>query len=312
MTRARIFQVASGCMPGKLGATGGVCKPPIPDMIWHTSRGPLELTRRAQVMGILNATPDSFSDGGCYSTLAAALGHARRMIAQGATLIDIGGESTRPGAMPVAVADEIARTRPVVAALRAEWDGHISIDTTKAAVAAAALAAGADIINDVSGLRADPDMPALCATSGCGVVVMHMQGEPRTMQQAPHYADVVAEVSAFFVERLDALVMAGIAREALCFDPGIGFGKSLDHNLALLRSLGRLCPHGRPLLLGISRKSFLGTLIGFDAPAGRDAATAVVTALARQQGVMLHRVHDVPANIDALRLSEVLLDQSVS
>ncbi|MEN9974733.1 MAG: dihydropteroate synthase [Verrucomicrobiota bacterium] len=299
-------------MPGKLGPTGGVCKPPIPDMIWHTSRGPLELTRRAQVMGILNATPDSFSDGGCYSTLAAALSHARRMIAQGATLIDIGGESTRPGAMPVAAADEIARTRPVVAALRAEWDGHISIDTTKAAVAAAALAAGADIINDVSGLRADPDMPALCATSGCGVVVMHMQGEPRTMQQAPHYADVVAEVSAFFASRLDALVMAGIAREALCFDPGIGFGKSLEHNLALLRSLGRLCPHGRPLLLGISRKSFLGALIGFDAPGGRDAATAVVTALARQQGVMLHRVHDVPANIDALRLSEVLLDQRVS
>jgi dihydropteroate synthase len=155
-------------------------------------------------------------------------------------------------------------------------------------------------------------MPALCATSGCGVVVMHMQGEPRTMQQAPHYADVVAEVSAFFASRLDALVMAGIAREALCFDPGIGFGKSLEHNLALLRSLGRLCPHGRPLLLGISRKSFLGALIGFDAPGGRDAATAVVTALARQQGVMLHRVHDVPANIDALRLSEVLLDQRVS
>ena len=276
-------------------------------MIWNTQRGPLDLTRHARVMGILNATPDSFSDGGCYSNTTTALAHARRMIAQGAAIIDIGGESTRPGAQPVAAAEEIARTRPVVAALRAEWDGRISIDTTKAAVAAAALAAGADIVNDVSGLQADPAMPELCATSGCGVVVMHMQGEPRTMQQAPHYADVVAEVSAYFAARLESLMAAGIAREALCFDPGIGFGKSLEHNLALLRSLDRLSPPGRPLLLGVSRKSFLGKLLGSDGAAARDPATAVLTALARQQGVMLHRVHDVPSNIDALRLSEALL-----
>jgi dihydropteroate synthase len=276
-------------------------------MIWKTRRGTLDLTRHSLVMGILNVTPDSFSDGGCYSNTSAALTHARRMITEGAALIDIGGESTRPRADPVTAADEIARTLPVVTALRAEWDGLISIDTTKAPVATAALAAGADIVNDVSGLRADPEMPGVCAASSCGVVVMHMQGEPRTMQDAPHYADVVAEVIAFFAARMAALVSVGIQREALCFDPGIGFGKSLAHNLALLRSLDRLCPPGRPLLLGVSRKSFLGKILATDEPAARDQATAVLTSLARQQGVMLHRVHAVRPNIDALRLAEAVL-----
>ena len=276
-------------------------------MIWQTRRNPLDLTRRARVMAILNVTPDSFSDGGQHDETGAAILHARRLIAEGAELIDIGGESTRPGAEPVPAAVEIARTVPVVAALRAEWDGLISIDTTKAAVAAAALAAGADIVNDVSGLRADAGMPGVCAASGCGVVVMHMQGDPRTMQGAPHYHDVVAEVRAFFAARLAALVAASIQPAALCFDPGIGFGKSLEHNLALLRALGRLSPPGRPLLLGASRKSFLEKLLGAADPVARDGPTAVITALARHQGVMLHRVHAVRPNLDALRVTEAVL-----
>jgi dihydropteroate synthase len=196
---------------------------------------------------------------------------------------------------------------PVVAALRAEWDGLISIDTTKAEVAEAALAAGADIVNDVSGLRADPAMVELCAASGCGVVVMHMQGEPRTMQSAPAYADVVAEVGGFFAERMAALTSAGIAAEALCFDPGIGFGKTLDHNLALLRALGGMSPAGSPLLLGVSRKSFIGMLLGSRDLTLRDWPTVALTSLARESGVMLHRVHAVRPNLEALRMTEAVM-----
>jgi dihydropteroate synthase len=276
-------------------------------MIWKTRRVTLDLTRRARVMGILNVTPDSFSDGGLHGDPRAALAHAYKMIAEGAELIDIGGESTRPGALPVSAADEIARTVPVVAALRAEWDGLISIDTAKAEVAAAALAAGADIVNDVTGLRGDPAMAEICAASGCGVVVMHMQGEPRTMQAAPHYADVVAEVRGFFNERMLSLTAAGIDPGALCFDPGIGFGKTLDHNLALLRSLDVLGPHGHAFLLGISRKSFIGKLLGADDLTLRDWPTVAITAQARGKGVMLHRVHAVRSNVEALRMTEAIL-----
>ena len=276
-------------------------------MIWKTRRGELDLTRHGQVMGILNVTPDSFSDGGRHSNTTAALVHARQLIAEGAAMIDIGGESTRPGAAPVSTADEIARTVPVVAALRAEWDGLISIDTSKAPVAAAAIAAGADIVNDVSGLRADPDMPGVCAASGCGVVVMHMQGEPRTMQTAPRYDDVVAEVREFFARRLADLTAAGISPETLCFDPGIGFGKNLDHNLALLRALDQLAPAERPLLLGVSRKSFIGKLLETNDLTLRDWPTVAITAQAREKGVMLHRVHAVRPNLEALRMTEAIL-----
>lgn len=258
-------------------------------------------------MGILNVTPDSFSDGGRHFDVETALTHARRMIAEGAAMIDIGGESTRPGAQPVSAVDEIARTVPVVAALRAEWDGLISIDTSKAAVAEAALAAGADIVNDVSGLQADPRMPEVCAASGCGVVIMHMQGEPRTMQTAPHYTDVVAEVREFFHERMMALTHASIHPGALCFDPGIGFGKTLDHNLALLRALNTFSPPECPLLLGVSRKSFIGKLLGSDDLTLRDWPTVAITAQAREKGVMLHRVHAVRANVEALRMTEAIL-----
>jgi len=259
-------------------------------------------------MGILNVTPDSFSDGGRHVELAAALAHARHLIAEGAELIDIGGESTRPGAEPVAVEQEIARTQPVVAALRGEWDGLISIDTSKAAVARAALWAGADIVNDVSGLRQDPELADVCAESGCGVVVMHMLGEPRTMQAHPQYADVVAEVREFFAERLANLTAAGIDAESLCFDPGIGFGKTLEHNLSLLRQLKQLAVDGRPLLLGVSRKSFIGQALGTSDPARRGWPTVAITAFARQQNVLLHRVHEVGPNLQALRMIEALLD----
>jgi dihydropteroate synthase len=293
-------------MAGKIGMSGGCCKPPIPPMIWKTRRGTLDLTRRARVMGILNVTPDSFSDGGLHADHIAALNHAREMIMQGAEIIDIGGESTRPGSMPVSTHEEIARTVPVVAALRTEWNGLISIDTMKAEVASAALAAGADIVNDVSGLRADPAMPCICAATGCGVVVMHMQGEPRTMQQAPHYDDVVSEVRDFFEERLRSLAGAGIHPDSLCFDPGIGFGKTLDHNLALLRALENLCPSGSPLLLGVSRKSFIGRMLDDDDLSLRDWPTVAITAMARDKGVMLHRVHEVRPNLEALWMVEAI------
>jgi dihydropteroate synthase len=276
-------------------------------MIWSTRRGTLDLTRHARVMGVLNVTPDSFSDGGLHHQPALALSHARRMIAEGAALIDVGGESTRPGSLPVDAGEEIARTVPLIRALRAEWDGWISIDTSKAEVAAAALEAGVDVVNDVSGLRADPAMPGLCAAAGCAVVVMHMQGEPRTMQVAPVYQDVVAEVAGFFHERFERLSACGIRTEAICFDPGIGFGKTLEHNLTLLRALDRLAPPARPMLLGVSRKSFIASILGGGEPAMRDWPTVAVSSFAREMGVMLHRVHAVQANVQALRMVEAIL-----
>jgi dihydropteroate synthase len=276
-------------------------------MRWKTARSRLERGHRGIIMGILNVTPDSFSDGGRHGSLDRALEHARRMIAEGAEIIDVGGESTRPGAAEVSVDEEIERTRPVVAALRAEWDGLISIDTMKSPVAAAALEAGADIVNDVSGLTADPAMVEVCAKGGCGVVVMHMQGDPRTMQLAPSYEDVVAEVRGFFEERLAALVAAGIDPEAICFDPGIGFGKSVEHNLALLRALRDLGVGGRPLLLGVSRKSFIEKVLGSTDLADRAWPTVAITARSREAGVMIHRVHDVKPNVEALRMTEAIL-----
>ncbi len=276
-------------------------------MIWKTRRGALDLAKQARVMGILNVTPDSFSDGGSHCEVAGALEHARRMIAEGAELIDIGGESTRPGALPVAEDEEIARTIPVITRLRAEWDGLISIDTMKSGVAKAALEVGADIVNDVSGLLEDPEMAGVCAASGCGVVVMHRQGDPLRMQVAPHYEDVVAEVRAYFEERFATLVEAGISKEALCFDPGIGFGKTVEHNLELIRALDEISPHGRPVLLGVSRKSFIGKILECDEMGAREWPTVAITSLARELGVMLHRVHAVKPNLQALKMTEAIL-----
>lgn len=274
-------------------------------MIWRTRDRSLDLADRGQIMGILNVTPDSFSDGGRHHRPRAALARARAMIAEGAGIIDVGGESTRPGAAPVAADEEAARVLPVIEALRAEWDGPISIDTMKAEVARAALEAGADIVNDVTGLR-DPAMVALAAETACGVVVMHMRGEPRTMQADPRYDDVVAEVRAFFDSRLAALTAAGIDPEAIVFDPGIGFGKTLEHNLALLRGLCALQTAGRPLVIGLSRKSFIGRLLDSPDPAARDWPTAALTAWTRESGARIHRVHDVRPNADALRMVEAI------
>jgi dihydropteroate synthase len=282
-------------------------------MIWKVNGQVVDLSCRAQVMGILNVTPDSFSDGGCFDQVEKAMVHAREMIGQGALIIDIGGESTRPGAAEVLEAEEMQRTIPVIERLRREWDGLISIDTKKAGVAAAAIQAGANIVNDVSGLTADPEMISVCVKSDCGLVVMHMQGNPETMQTNPSYHEVVSEIRAFFEERLATLIAAGIERERICFDPGIGFGKTLEHNLTLLKHLDQLAPDGQPLLLGVSRKSFFAKLFDAELPSQRDAATAAATALARQQGVMLHRVHDVKGNLAALRVCEgVLIHQSSS
>ena len=262
-------------------------------------------------MGILNVTPDSFSDGGRYFAVDQALSRARAMISEGAGIIDVGGESTRPGASPVAVSEELARTIPVIERLRSEWDGPISIDTSKAAVAEQALAAGANIVNDVSGLRADEEMLGVCIKSDCGIVVMHMQGQPRTMQTDPSYGDVGVEVREFFEERYLSLTASGVEAERLVFDPGIGFGKNLNHNLSLLRRLEKLIVQGRPLLIGISRKSFLGKVLEDDSPDLREWPTVALTAASRMQGVLLHRVHSVRENCDALRVVEAVLTSDV-
>lgn len=277
-------------------------------MKWIIGDRMLDLRKRARVMGILNTTPDSFSDGGKHCTVDAALDRARAMIAEGAEIIDIGGESTRPGAIAVDAAEEIRRTAPVIRRLRAEWGGFISVDTMKAAVARAALDAGADMVNDVSGLTADPAMPPLCASRRCGVIVMHMRGTPQTMQREPIYNDVVGEIRRWLADRHEQLCRAGIDSTALCYDPGIGFGKTLDHNLALLRNLDSLAPADRPLMLGVSRKSCIGAVLGEPEIEKRDWPTVAITAAARDKGVMLHRVHNVRPNVDALRMIEAILD----
>ncbi|NLT69449.1 MAG: dihydropteroate synthase [Verrucomicrobiaceae bacterium] len=276
-------------------------------MNWRCLHHRFALDRRGEIMGIVNTTPDSFSDGGRYATPESALDHARRLIVEGAAIIDIGGESTRPGATGVSEDEEIRRVLPVVRTLAVEFPGTaLSIDTCKAAVARAAVAAGASIINDVTGFR-DEAMIAVAAESGAGVVVMHMQGTPRTMQSAPLYTDLVGEITAFFKDRFAALTAAGVAPESIVFDPGIGFGKNLQHNLEILRRLDQFVVEGRPLLLGVSRKSFLGKILGSDDLEDRHWPTVAITSHAREQGVALHRVHEVKANLDALRMTEAIL-----
>jgi dihydropteroate synthase len=277
---------------------------------WKVGARALDLTHDGLVMGIVNATPDSFSDGGRFLLPVNALGHALELEAEGADIIDIGGESTRPGSVPVNAEQEFARVIPVVEAFvrkRKCPATLVSVDTSKASVAEAALKTGADIINDVTGLRGDPDMLRVLAESGCGIVVMHMRGDPRTMQQGPVYKDIVGEVRGFFEERLAVCVEAGMAPERLCFDPGIGFGKTLEHNLALLRGLGELHVGGRPILLGVSRKSFIGAVLGDPAMEAREWPTVALTAYARQRGVKIVRVHDVRPNREALRMAEAIL-----
>lgn len=254
-----------------------------------------------QVMGILNLTPDSFSDGGQFTDYTAALKHVEIMLEEGADIIDIGGESTRPGASEVSVEDELARVIPVVEAIKKQYSVSVSVDTSKPEVMRAAIDAGADMINDVRALQADGAIEA-CAESNVAVCLMHMQGQPRTMQSNPHYNDVVAEVAGFLQERKSACVSAGIEESGIYLDPGFGFGKTLEHNLSLLASLENLQQLGSPLLIGISRKSMLGALLG-DAPVDQRLYASISAAvIAAMQGAAIIRVHDVKATVDALKV----------
>jgi dihydropteroate synthase len=276
-------------------------------VIWKIRDREIDLSRRARVMGIINATPDSFSDGGSFLNPQAALAHGLQMVAEGAEILDIGGESTRPGAQSVEADEEIRRVLPIIQALRRESQVLLSIDTSKAAVARAALDAGADIINDVTGLRGDTDMPALAASSKAGVVIMHMQGQPRTMQVAPTYDDVVEEVGNFFRQALARSVACGIDPMRIALDPGIGFGKTPEHNRRLLAELSAFLEFGRPLLVGASRKSFLGWLAGSSAMDDRFWPGVALTSLCRERGARILRVHDVKPHTEALRMTEAIL-----
>jgi dihydropteroate synthase len=268
-------------------------------------------------MGIVNVTPDSFSDGGRYLDAAAAVAHAEQLAREGADILDVGGESTRPGAEPVSAQEELRRVLPVlegIAAADFPTVPQISIDTSKAAVASAALAAGASLVNDVSALRADPEMAAVVADSGAECCLMHMLGEPRTMQRDPRYSDVVDEVMAFLTERLKDAVSAGISEDLIMLDPGIGFGKTVAHNLELLDRLDELTALGRPLLVGTSRKSFLARAAAgaqgppaADAPEDRLAGTIATNVLALERGASVFRVHDVAPVRDALAVAAATL-----
>ncbi len=257
-------------------------------------------------MGVVNVTPDSFSDGGDFSSVKAAASQARRLSGEGADIVDIGGESTRPGSQGVSLDGELARVVPVFDSLQGGLSAALSIDTTKAAVARACLLRGAKIVNDVSAGRVDPAILDEVAAAGAYLVLMHMQGTPLTMQERPTYTDVVAEVMAFLQERAEAAATRGVARDRIIVDPGIGFGKTLEHNLALLRAVPRLKALGFPVLVGASRKSLFKALLGLEAPKARDEATAQLTAVLAAQGVDIVRVHEVPANLRAARLGDAL------
>jgi dihydropteroate synthase len=268
-------------------------------MHWQTTRFRIDLAR-PQVMGIVNVTPDSFSDGGAHAGAAAAIAHCRQLLAEGADILDIGGESTRPGSLPVSVDEELARVLPVLDAALA-LGCPVSIDTSKPEVMAAVLARGADIVNDINALQAPGALDAVAAHPNCGICLMHMRGTPESMQQRPQYDDVVEEVAAFLREREAALRVRGIDAERIALDPGIGFGKSVAHNLALLQRQRELLALGRPLLVGWSRKSTLGAITGRDV-GHREAASVAAALAAVQLGARIVRVHDVAATVDALKV----------
>jgi dihydropteroate synthase len=256
---------------------------------------------RPSVMGVVNVTPDSFSDGGLFVEPAAAVAHARRLLEEGAALVDVGGESTRPGAAPVTADEELARVSPVLEALAGL---PVSIDTSKADVARRALELGAELVNDVTALRGDPELAEVVADADAYVCLMHMQGEPRTMQVAPHYDDVVGDVLAFLEQRMAFAVESGVREERICVDPGIGFGKTPDHNLELLRRLDELGALGRPVLVGVSRKSTLGKVLG-DASATQGSVAASIAAAvgAFERGAAMIRAHDVRETVEALAVA---------
>ena len=277
------------------------------ERLWKIGDAVVDLSKQGMIMGVLNVTPDSFSDGGEFFATDAAIAGGIKMGLEGAGIIDVGGESTRPGAEPISVKEELRRVIPVIEGLRAKIEIHISIDTSKSEVANAALDAGASIINDVTAGRGDEKMLSLATKRKAAIVLMHMQGEPRTMQKNPHYQDVVTEVADFFRQQYSRALECGVDPMAIAFDPGIGFGKTLEHNLTLLKNLERLRVHDRPLVVGVSRKSFLGKLVNSSEMSERAAPTIALTAVLRARGADILRVHDVKENVAALRAAEAVL-----
>jgi dihydropteroate synthase len=274
--------------------------------IWKIAGRAMDLSRHGMIMGVLNVTPDSFSDGGEFFAFEKAVEHGCEMVNQGAQIIDVGGESTRPGAEPISADEEISRVLPVLEKLREKVSAFISIDTTKAEVARAAIDAGATIINDVSGGRGDAEMFPLAAKHNAALIIMHMQGTPRTMQLDPRYDDVVADVADFFRQQYERALQSGVDPMAIAFDPGIGFGKTLEHNLKLLGNLESLRVQGRPLVVGVSRKGFLGKIMQSKKMSDRIAPTVALTALLRTRGANVLRVHDVKSNVAALRVADAV------
>lgn len=277
-------------------------------MIWKVRGQSLDLTHRALLMGIVNVTPDSFSDGGSFLDPLAACKQGLKLVEEGADILDIGGESTRPGSHSVPLEEEIQRVIPVIQRLRQETKALISIDTNKAAVAQAAMDAGADIINDITGLRGDENMPRVVSQSGAGVIIMHMKGTPRTMQDAPAYQDIMSEIGDFFRQSVALALSFGIDPMSIALDPGIGFGKTPEHNRQLLAGIGSFAKTGHPILVGASRKSFLGWLAGSTAMEDRFWPGVATTSLCRERGAKIFRVHDVKPHHDALRMTEAILN----
>ena len=280
------------------------------ERIWKIGERVFDVSQHGLIMGVLNVTPDSFSDGGEFFAADKATERGLQMAAEGAHIIDIGGESTRPGSEPVTIHDELRRVIPVVQNLRRKLDVPISIDTSKADVARAAIEAGASIVNDVTGGRGDEQMLPLVAKTKSAFIIMHMQGTPRTMQIQPRYADVIAEISEFFRQQFAHAIGLNIDPMAIAFDPGIGFGKTLEHNLELLAQLERVRVQDRALVVGVSRKSFLGKLLGSPEISDRLIPGLALTSLLRARGADVFRVHDVRQNVYALRASEAILQRT--
>ena len=280
------------------------------ERIWRIGGRVFDVSRHGLIMGVLNVTPDSFSDGGEFFTRDKAIERALVLARQGAHIIDVGGESTRPGSEAVVVEEELRRVIPVIEKLRAKVDVPLSIDTSKAQVARAAIEAGASIVNDITGGRGDERMLPLIAQTKSALIIMHMQGSPKTMQVQPRYTDVVEEISDFFRQQYTRAIGLNIDPMAIAFDPGIGFGKTFEHNLELLVRLERLRAHDRPLVVGVSRKSFLGKLIGSPEIRDRLVPGVALTSLLRPRGADVFRVHDVKENVYALRVTEAILQRA--
>jgi len=278
--------------------------------LWKIGDHTFDLSRQGLIMGVLNVTPDSFSDGGNFFDTETAVEHGVRMAAEGAHIVDVGGESTRPGAEGVTAEEELRRVIPVIERLRRKSEVIISIDTSKAEVARAAIRAGASIVNDVTGGRGDEGMMPLIAETKSALIIMHIKGTPRTMQIAPQYTDVVSEISDFFRQQYDRAIVYSIDPMAIAFDPGIGFGKTLEHNLELLAHLDVLRACDRPIVIGVSRKSFLGKLINSAQIGDRLAPAVALTSLLRARGADVFRVHDVSENANALKVTEAILQRT--